>query len=167
MKLLNRNPTEEMIKAAYAAHAAADAAHFTSVAQHKVIYEAMFDAAPERTVDMEPVGHVDDLDDMLLTLDDSVETGDDFYSATQLATVRGKAEVLQTENARLRKENEELKANPLIAGVSRAEWHDRAWALYHAKTFDDIALGKVSVHTMRAVFDAVYDSFKHEGEKHD
>lgn len=45
-------------------------------------------------------------------------------------------------------------------GISRAEWHDKAWALYHAKTFDDQALAKVSIHTLRAVFDATYDALK-------
>lgn len=42
--------------------------------------------------------------------------------------------------------------------VSRAEWHDKAWALFHAKTFEDTMLHKVNVHTMRAVFDATYDA---------
>ncbi|MBK7357467.1 hypothetical protein [Propionivibrio sp.] len=48
----------------------------------------------------------------------------------------------------------------LHCGISRAEWHDKAWALYHAKTFDDQALAKVSIHTIRAVFDATYDALK-------
>ena len=48
----------------------------------------------------------------------------------------------------------------LHCGISRAEWHDKAWALYHARTFDDVALGKLSVHTIRAVFDATYDALK-------
>lgn len=45
-----------------------------------------------------------------------------------------------------------------FCGLSRAEWHDKAWALYNAKTFDDTMLSKVSVHTVRAVFDATYDA---------
>lgn len=45
-----------------------------------------------------------------------------------------------------------------FCGLSRAEWHDKAWALYNAKTFDDTMLSKVSVHTIRAVFDATYDA---------
>ena len=45
-------------------------------------------------------------------------------------------------------------------GISRSEWHDKAWALYHAKTFDDVALGKLSIHTIRTVFDATYDALK-------
>jgi hypothetical protein len=48
--------------------------------------------------------------------------------------------------------------HPPACGVSRAEWHDKAWALYHARTFNDQALHKVSIHTMRAVFDATYDA---------
>jgi len=48
----------------------------------------------------------------------------------------------------------------LHCGISRAEWHDKAWALYHAKTFDDVTLGKLSIHTIRAVFDATYDALK-------
>ena len=48
----------------------------------------------------------------------------------------------------------------LHCGISRAEWHDKAWALYHAKTFDDTALAKASIHTIRTVFDATYDALK-------
>lgn len=43
-------------------------------------------------------------------------------------------------------------------GISRAEWHDKAWSLFHAKTFEDTALHKVNIHTIRAVFDATYDA---------
>lgn len=50
--------------------------------------------------------------------------------------------------------------NALACGVSRAEWHDKAWALFHAKTFDDTALMKVNIHTIRAVFDATYDALE-------
>lgn len=42
--------------------------------------------------------------------------------------------------------------------ASRSEWHDKAWALFHAKTFDDTMLLKVNIHTIRAVFDATYDA---------
>ena len=52
------------------------------------------------------------------------------------------------------KEQESL----LHCEISRAEWHDKAWALYHAKAFDDVALGKLSINTIRAVFDATYDA---------
>lgn len=58
----------------------------------------------------------------------------------------GMADTQQAENERLR------------CGVSRAEWHDKAWALFHAKTFDDTSLAKVNIHTIRAVFDATYDA---------
>ena len=47
---------------------------------------------------------------------------------------------------------------PPTCGISRAEWHDKAWALFHAKTFSDTMLHKVNIHTMRAVFDATYDA---------
>jgi Phage protein (N4 Gp49/phage Sf6 gene 66) family len=47
---------------------------------------------------------------------------------------------------------------PPIRGVSRDEWHDKAWALFHAKTFDDTMLHKVNMHTIRAVFNATYDA---------
>lgn len=43
-------------------------------------------------------------------------------------------------------------------GISRAEWHDKAWALYNSKTFDDTMLAKINVHSIRAVFDATYDA---------
>ncbi len=42
--------------------------------------------------------------------------------------------------------------------LSRNALHDKAWALYHAKTFDDTQLAKVNIHTIRAVFNAVYDA---------
>ena len=47
---------------------------------------------------------------------------------------------------------------PPICGVSRDEWHDKAWSLYHARTFDDTMLHKVNMHTIRAVFNATYDA---------
>lgn len=43
-------------------------------------------------------------------------------------------------------------------GFSRREWHDKAWALFNTKTFDDTQLSKVNMHTMRAVFDATFDA---------
>jgi len=43
-------------------------------------------------------------------------------------------------------------------GVSRNEWHDKAWGLYHAKTFDDTMLAKVNIHTIRTVFNATFDA---------
>ena len=45
-------------------------------------------------------------------------------------------------------------------GISRAEWHDKAWELYHTRAFNDPLLVKVSIHTLRAVFDATYDALK-------
>jgi hypothetical protein len=42
--------------------------------------------------------------------------------------------------------------------LSRAEFHDTAWAIYHAKTLDDSMLAKMSIHSMRAIFDAIYDA---------
>lgn len=48
--------------------------------------------------------------------------------------------------------------NNLPYGISRHEFHDKAWALYHAKTFDDGMLQKLSIHTIRNVFDAIYDT---------
>lgn len=75
---------------------------------------------------------------------------------------------LRFENERLAKrvalleeENERIATwvgKHLGTGLSRAEWHDKAWALYQAKTFDDTALARLSVHTLRAVFDATYDA---------
>lgn len=59
---------------------------------------------------------------------------------------------------------------PILPGISRDEWHDKAWSLYHAKTFDDTQLAKVNIHTMRAVFNATYDalaSSNKEKEKND
>lgn len=46
----------------------------------------------------------------------------------------------------------------VTTGFSRAEWHDQAWALYHAKTFDDTMLAKASIHTIKTVFDATFDA---------
>ena len=46
----------------------------------------------------------------------------------------------------------------VTTGFSRAEWHDKAWALYHAKKLDDPLLGKASIHTLRTVFDATFDA---------
>ena len=43
-------------------------------------------------------------------------------------------------------------------GISRAAWHNKAWSLYHARTFDDVLLGRQSIHTIRAIFDATYDA---------
>lgn len=51
-----------------------------------------------------------------------------------------------------------MKDDVLESGVSRTQWHDKAWALYHDKTFDDTMLAKVNIHTIRAVFDATYDA---------
>lgn len=50
------------------------------------------------------------------------------------------------------------EAVALQCGVSRAEWHDKAWALFHTKTFEDSMLHKVNMLTIRAVFDATYDA---------
>ncbi len=44
------------------------------------------------------------------------------------------------------------------AGCSRAEWNDKAWALFNDKTISDAALHKANIHTIRAVFDATYDA---------
>ena len=46
----------------------------------------------------------------------------------------------------------------VTTGFSRAEWHNQAWTLYHAKTFEDTMLAKASMHTMRTVFDATFDA---------
>jgi hypothetical protein len=51
-------------------------------------------------------------------------------------------------------------ANAIDAGLSRDALHDKAWALYHAKTFDDTQLAKVNIHTIRTVFNVVYDAMK-------
>jgi hypothetical protein len=61
-----------------------------------------------------------------------------------------------SEKAERIKELENQK--PLRWGVSRSEWHDQAWALFHEKTLKDGALYKVNIHTIRAVLDATYDA---------
>lgn len=43
-------------------------------------------------------------------------------------------------------------------GISRAEWNDKAWELYHNKTFEDLQLSKVNLHTIRTIFNATYDA---------
>lgn len=50
----------------------------------------------------------------------------------------------------------------LKCGISRAMWHDKAWEIYHINRFNDPTLQKVSIHTMRAVFDATYDALTYE-----
>ena len=57
-------------------------------------------------------------------------------------------------------------APTIPAGLSRAEWHDKAWALYHAKTFDDLQLSKLNIHTIRAIFDATYDALLSAAPEH-
>lgn len=56
----------------------------------------------------------------------------------------------------------ERKQLPLDAkcGISRAEWHDKAWELYHNKTFEDLQLSKVNIHTLRTIFNATYDALE-------
>jgi hypothetical protein len=46
----------------------------------------------------------------------------------------------------------------VCTSLSRAEFHDHAWAMYHAKTLDDPMLQKMCIHSMRALFDAIYDA---------
>lgn len=53
----------------------------------------------------------------------------------------------------------------LACGVSRREWHDKAWGLFHGKTFVDTQLSKVNMHTIRTVFDATYDALRGAGER--
>jgi hypothetical protein len=55
-------------------------------------------------------------------------------------------------------DNVKRRVIQLPPAISRAEWHDKAWALYHSKTFEDTQLAKVNIHTIRAVFDATYDA---------
>ena len=55
-------------------------------------------------------------------------------------------------------DNVKRRVIQLPSAISRAEWHDKAWALYHSKTFEDTQLAKVNIHTIRAVFDATYDA---------
>ena len=50
----------------------------------------------------------------------------------------------------------------VTSGLSRAEWHDKAWALYSARKLKDPLLDKVSIHTLRRVFDATYDALMEE-----
>lgn len=70
------------------------------------------------------------------------------------------ARMQTTRMERAEKELAEAHAAQIPKGISRAEWHDKAWALFHAKTFEDTMLHKVNIHTMRAVFDATYDAIQ-------
>ena len=83
MKLLNREPTEDILRAAR-----------DSGNTYSEIWGDMFDAAPELTVDMEPVAFYSEL----CGLTKVPECDCVLYSAAQLAA-------LQAENERLRKEN--------------------------------------------------------------
>ena len=63
-------------------------------------------------------------------------------------------------------EEKKMYVDRIMCGVSRAEWHDRAWELYQAKAFDDCMLPKnVSIHTLRTIFNATYDSFGKDAMK--
>lgn len=102
MKLLNREPTEEMVKAgSYVLRNVS-----TSLTE---VYQAMHDAAPAIKVDMGPVATVDESDEGLfieICYDEygsNLKFGDKLYSAEQVATIRGEGEVLQAENERLKK----------------------------------------------------------------
>jgi len=52
----------------------------------------------------------------------------------------------------------------VTTGFSRAEWHDKAWSLFHSKTLSDTQLAKVNMHTIRAVFDATFDALNAAGQ---
>lgn len=44
--------------------------------------------------------------------------------------------------------------------ISRSDWHNKAWELYRAKTLNDHSLAKLNIHTLRNIFDCIYDAFK-------
>jgi hypothetical protein len=56
------------------------------------------------------------------------------------------------------KQAEPVQIVSVCTSLSRAEFHDHAWSLYHAKTLDDPMLRKMCIHSMRALFDAIYDA---------
>ena len=101
MKLMKREPTEAMAEEGLMEL-------FDDTHTAKSIWQRMFDASPELTVDMEPVAYiVQDNYDELQTSDCS---GMPVYSATQLAT-------LQAENERLTEERDELLPVLRLAGA--------------------------------------------------
>jgi hypothetical protein len=60
---------------------------------------------------------------------------------------------LEAELARLREH-----VDSLSCGVSRDEWHDKAWSLLYSCVLKDSEIMKVNIHTIRTVFNATYDA---------
>jgi len=157
MKLIYREPTEEMIRAA-GRHYESD--EYTGAGS---TFKAMYDTAPELTVltavDMEPAkpvtyfcnkcGYFGDSASHMILPEKRYQCGyyaapdGPWYSAAQLSTVRVEAEVLQAENELLRKENEELKneLSECSAVIDNIEPSNRAFENWCALTEAAFILG--------------------------
>ncbi|MBU9468337.1 hypothetical protein LGM75_23980 [Burkholderia multivorans] len=46
----------------------------------------------------------------------------------------------------------------LTAGMDRAQFHDKAWALWHEKALGDAKLPKLSIYAIRTLWDVLFDS---------
>lgn len=157
MKLLNREPTKEMLAIGYSAW---------GVGSVESVWQAMFDAAPELTVDMEPVAwesHTPIGGELFYDKQEAMDASDGFispvYSATKLATLQA--------------ENERLKSTL----VSAEQDQSAAWAKCEErkaerdellKTLQIVKHGMSSygplIKEIREVVTAAIA--KHEGEKH-
>lgn len=47
-------------------------------------------------------------------------------------------------------------------GMDRAQFHDKAWALWQEKAFESALLPKLSIHAIRTMWDVLYDSMPTE-----
>ncbi|MGU7839428.1 hypothetical protein ACV22V_08180 [Burkholderia sp. AW33-5] len=43
-------------------------------------------------------------------------------------------------------------------GMDRAQFHDKAWSLWHEKALDDAKLPKLSIHAIRTLWNVLHDS---------
>lgn len=114
-KLLGREPTEEMIIAACGVKGMSYDTCEKWWIEH---FKALFDAAPEVTVDMEPFGYLKRVSTSKsyignLSSDRPQEGVEAVYSFTQVGAMRHKDNqailALQAENERMRKEAEKLR----------------------------------------------------------
>jgi len=95
---------------------------------------------------------------------------DECYRSFLAGRVSGISYCSDRDKARiagLTKDAEPIYTDRIMCGVSRNEWHDKAWELYQTKAFDDCMLPKnVSIHTLRTIFNALYDSFSKDELTH-
>lgn len=49
-------------------------------------------------------------------------------------------------------------------GMDRGQFHDKAWALWQAKALDDAKLPKLSIYSIRTLWDVLFDSMPDESK---